>query len=484
VLNTKTAFNLEEGEILDNMNCLETNIAILGGGPAGYVAAIRASQLGADVVLIEERELGGVCLNRGCIPTKSLLRNSEIAYSFKKSKEFGLQSENLQIDWSSAWSRKERVVKNLRMGLEKLIATNKITLLKGKGTIINPQELVVTTADNSIKVSCRNLLITVGSEAAEPPIPGIHLPGVMNSDEALDLQEIPSSLVIIGAGAIGLEFADMFNGVGTKVTVLEIEDRILPAEDQEISEELLKVLKRRGIAIKLGAQVKDIREANGALEVAVSEKGKETVYNAEKVLVAVGRKLRSATPDIINLGIQVNERGAIIVNDQMRTNLDGVYAAGDVIGSKLLAHLAFAEGRVAVENALGMESRLNYDAVPSCVYTHPELASVGLNEAEAGRRGIPVCVGRFDFRQNGRALAMGERDGFVKIVINAEDHVVLGGQILGAQASELISELTLTISLGVKAEILADMIHPHPTLSEAIMEACGDALGRAIHKVR
>jgi len=218
--------------------------------------------------------------------------------------------------------------------------------------------------------------------------------------------------------------------------------------------------------------------------VAVSEKGKETVYNAEKVLVAVGRKLRSATPDIMKLGVNIDEHGAIVVNEQMRTNLDGVYAAGDVIGGKLLAHLAFAEGRVAVENALGMESRLNYDAVPSCVYTHPELASVGLNEVEAGRRGIPVCVGRFDFRQNGRALALGERDGFVKIVISAEGHTILGGQILGAQSSEIISELTLAISLGVKAEILADMIHPHPTLSEAIMEACGDALGKAIHKIR
>lgn len=469
---------------MDEMKNIETNVAILGGGPAGYVAAIRAAQLGAEVVLVEERELGGVCLNRGCIPTKTLLRNSELAYSFKKSKEFGMQIDNLQIDWSSAWSRKERVVKNLRMGLEKLIATNKITLLQGKGTIISPQELVVTTVDNNIKVSCRSLLITVGSEAAVPDIPGIHLPGVMNSDVALDLQEIPPSLVIIGAGAIGLEFADMFNGMGTKVTVLELEDRILPAEDKDISEELLKVLKRHGIAFKLGVRVNEIREKNGTLEVSISEKGKETLYNAEKVLVAVGRKLRSATHDIMNLGIDINEHGAIVVNEQMRTNLDGVYAAGDVIGGKLLAHLAFAEGRVAVENALGMKTKLNYDAVPTCVYTHPELASVGINEQEAGKRGLPVRVGRFDFRQNGRALAMGERDGFVKIVINAEDHVVLGGQILGAQASEMISELTLAVTLGVKVEILADMIHPHPTLSEAVMEACGDAVGRSIHKLK
>ncbi|MDD3365186.1 MAG: dihydrolipoyl dehydrogenase [Syntrophomonas sp.] len=465
---------------MDSINCLETNVAILGGGPAGYVAAIRAAQLGAEVVLIEEREVGGVCLNRGCIPTKSLLKNSDMARSIKKSKEFGLQTDNVQIDWLSAWTRKERVVKNLRMGLEKLIADHKITLLKGKGIVISPRELLVATAEGSIKVSCHSLLITVGSEAAIPSISGVDLPGVINSDGALELKEIPSSLVIIGAGVIGLEFADMFNGVGTKVTVLELEDRILPGEDKDISEELLKLLKRRGIAFKMGARVKEIRETNGALELAVSEK--ETMYTAEKVLVAVGRKLRSATADIIKLGIEIDEHGAIVVNEQMKTNIEGVYAAGDIIGGKLLAHLAFAEGRVAIENALGMESRLNYDAVPSCVYTHPELATVGINEQEAGRRGIPVRVGRFDFRQNGRALAMGERDGFVKIVINAEDHVLLGGQILGAQASEMISELTLAVTLGVKVEILADMIHPHPTLSEAIMEACGDAVGRSIHK--
>lgn len=469
---------------MDEIKRLETDIAILGGGPAGYVAAIRAAQLKAKTILIEERELGGVCLNRGCIPTKTLLKNSDVAHLVQKSKEYGIESSSQAVDWSSAWSRKERVVKNLRMGLEKLVSTNKILLLRGRGTVKDPRSLVVTMEEGKVEVSCSSMLITVGSEPALPDIPGINLPGILTSNEVLDLQEIPKSLVIIGAGVIGLEFADMFNGVGTKVTVLEAAEDILPQEDKGISSELLKLLKRRGISFKLGTQVRQITENDGFLAVSVNEKGNETVYHAEKVLMAVGRKLRTATPDILNLGIQVDSKGAIQVNDRMETNIKGIYAAGDVIGGKLLAHLAFAEGRVAVENALGLNSGIDYNSVPNCIYTHPELASVGMSEKEALRMGIPFRIGRFDFRQNGRALANNERDGFVKIVINANDHVILGGQILGAQASEMISELTLAVSLGLKAEILTNIIHPHPTLSEAIMEACADAVGLAIHKIK
>lgn len=467
----------------EKITCLETQLAVLGGGPAGYVAAIRAAQLGANVVLIEERELGGVCLNRGCIPTKALLRNSDVARLVKTPREYGIDASISRIDWMSAWSRKERVVKNLRKGLEQLVDANKITLLAGKGMATNSRELEVATEKGIFQVVCRSLLITVGSEPALPAIPGISLPGVITSDEALELQEVPGSLLIIGGGAIGLEFADMFNGVGTRVIVLEMEDRILPQEDEDISAELLKMIKRRGIAFRLGVRVQKIREENGVLEALVNEKGKEAVYTAEKILVAVGRKLRTTSPGILNLGVQINDKGAILVNERMETNIDGVYAAGDVTGGKLLAHKAFAEGRIAAENALGLKSRINYDAVPSCIYTHPELASVGINEQEAQKRGISIQIGRFDFRQNGRALTMGEREGFVKIVVNADNHVVLGGQILGSQASEMISELTLAVALGVKVEILADMIHPHPTLSEAVMEACADAVGRSIHKI-
>lgn len=468
---------------MDRERHLEADIAVLGGGPAGYVAAIRAAQLGAVVVLIEEQELGGVCLNRGCIPTKSLLKNSEVAYLCHRSREYGVESKVSEILWQSAWSRKERVVKNLRMGLERLIAEHKISLVKGRGELVGVREVIVDTEQGTISVSYKKLIITVGSEPAIPKIPGIRIPGILTSNEALELQEVPSSLVIIGAGAIGLEFADIFSSIGSKVTVIEAEDRILPAEDQEITGELLKGLKRRGISFKLGALVQGIEQDNSGLNVSIMDQNGPAVLKADKVLLAVGRKLRAANANVLKIGIQVNDTGAIVVNEQMETNIQGVYAAGDVVGGKLLAHLAYAEGRVAAENALGNKSSVNYDAVPACVYTHPEVASVGISELEAQKRGIPVITGRFHFRHNGRALTAGEREGFVKIVVNSENHIILGGQILGYQASELISELTLAVTAGIKAEVLADLVHPHPTLSEAIMEACGDALGRSIHKI-
>jgi dihydrolipoamide dehydrogenase len=463
---------------------LQTRIAVLGGGPAGYVAAIRAAQLGADVALIEEGELGGVCLNRGCIPTKTLLKNSDTVSLARNFREYGLEAQVSDINWSSAWSRKERVIKNLRLGLEQLVADHKIVIVRGKGTVVNPQEIEVSTPEGLVRVFCQDLILAVGSEPALPSIPGIELNGVITSNEALELKELPQSVVIIGAGVIGLEFADIFSGAGTKVTVIEMQDRILPGQDEECSAELLRILKRRKIAFKFNTRLKEIRPDHDSLQVIYEENGNEAVINAEKVLIATGRKFKTQTPDLIGLGIDFDSSGAILVNHKMETNIAHVYAAGDAVGGKLFAHLAFAEGKTAVENALGITSQLNYDAVPGCVYTHPELATVGLTESEAKNRGISIKVGRFDFRHNGRALTKGQRNGFVKVIINADNHIILGGHILGDEASEMISELTLAITLNARAEVLADMIHPHPTLSEAIMEACGDAIGRAIHKSR
>lgn len=458
---------------------LTADICILGGGPAGYVAAIRASQLGAKVALIEEREIGGTCLNRGCIPTKALLKTSEVFYFINKSKEFGIGSTISSIDADTMFSRKDRVVKSLRMGLEHLMSKNGIEVLSGRGYIESPRSVMVKTQDGDIGIKCGKLIITTGSEPLIPDIPGIKAEGVITSDEALDLKSIPESIAIIGAGAIGMEFATLFNSLGAKVSVIEFKDVILPNEDREVTTELLKIMKRQGIRLKLGSKVKEIRKSQNGFETFIE--GEETPVLSEKVLLAVGRKLKSISPDIVSLGVKVI-KGAIIVNENMKTNIDGVYAAGDVIGGSLLAHLAFAEGRVAAENAMGMHSRINYNAVPSCVYTNPEVASVGLNEEQAKEKGIAVKTGRFDFRNNGRALCHGEREGFVKVITEESTGVILGARILGPHASELISELTLAVSLGVKAEVLADMIHPHPALAEAIMEACGDAIGRAVHK--
>jgi len=459
---------------------ISTQIAILGGGPAGYIAALRASQLGASVILIEEKALGGVCLNRGCIPTKALLKTSEVSNTIKKSNEFGIESSISDINWNISNKRKNRVVKNLNMGLEHLLPAKNIKIIKGKGYIKDTKKISVTTVEEEVEISAEKIIITTGSKPLIPNILGINFQGILTSNEALNFIEIPKNIVIIGAGAIGLEFATMFSSVGSKVTIIEMKDKILPYEDNELSNELLKIMKRQGITFKLSSYVKEFKQTDDGLEVIYSEKDKESSLQCEKVLIAIGRKLNSESEELINLGLNI-KNNAIIVNENMETNIKGIYAAGDVIGGKLLAHLAFIEGKVAAENALGIKSRVNYNAVPACVYTNPEVASVGINEEEAKKRGIDIRVGRFNFRNNGRALTLGEREGFVKIIID-KDNTIIGCQILGVNASELISEITLAITLKAKADVLADMIHPHPSLSEAIWEACADAVGRSLHK--
>lgn len=464
---------------MDSIKEISTNIGILGGGPAGYVAAIRAAQLGAKVTLIEEKELGGVCMNRGCIPTKALLRTSETAAFIKRSKEFGLDSHIDNTNWNVAVDRKNRVVKNLNIGLEQLLSAKGVTIIKGRGTVESDRKIIVQTAEETIEVSCEKMILTTGAVPLLPAIKGIDSEGVITSNEALTLDVLHKNMVIIGAGVIGLEFASMFNSLGVKVTVIELQERILPDQDSEVSAELLKIMKRQGVSFKLSASVKDIQKTSDGLTVSYAVGEKAFVQSCEKVLVAVGRKLNS---DMFqNLPVYI-EKGAVVVNENMETNIKGVYAAGDLVGGKLLAHLAFMEGRVAAENALGRSSKVNYNAIPACIYTNPEVASVGITENEAKQAGIPVKVGRFDFRNNGRASTLGERDGFVKVIAD-KDNVIIGGQILGVNASEMISELTLAITLKAKADDLADMIHPHPTLGEAVWEACGDILGRAIHKL-
>ncbi|MGB8451260.1 MAG: dihydrolipoyl dehydrogenase [Anaerocolumna sp.] len=461
------------------MDRVNTHIAVLGGGPAGYVAAIRAGQLGAEVVLIEEKELGGVCLNIGCIPTKALLKTSDTAVTIKKSKEYGIESNIGSIDWNAALGRKNRVVKNLNTGVEQLLRANGVTIIKGRGSVISERKLEVQTEEEAIEVSCEKLILTTGAVPMMPPIDGINLSGVITSNEALSLDYLPESVVIIGGGVIGLEFASMWSAIGVKIIVIEQKDRILPGEDKEVAEELIKLMKRQGISFKLSSSVTEIQKTEDGLAVTFNQGEKVSAQSCETVLVAVGRKLNSDIFQNLHLNIK---NGAVIVNENMETNIKGVYAAGDLVGGKLLAHLAFMEGKIAAENALGISSKINYQAVPACVYTNPEIASAGMTEEEAIEAGIPTKVGRFKFRNNGRALTLGEREGFVKVIANHEN-TIIGGQILGINASEMISEITLAITLKAKADDLADMIHPHPSLGEAVWEACGDLLGRAIHKI-
>lgn len=462
-----------------NNKKISAKVCVIGGGPAGYVAAIRSAQLGAHVILVEENEIGGACLNRGCIPTKALLKSTEIASNIKDSKSYGFLCSLESINWQTAVSRKDKVVKNLKSGLEHLLVANKIEIIKGKAEILKDKTVLVESENESALVNCEKLIITTGAVPLVPPIPGTELEGVVTSNEALDLEELPRKIVIIGAGVIGLEFATMFNEAGSRVTIVELQDRIAPNEDAEIAAELLKSMKRKGIAFKLSACVKEIVKINESLTVFYTQNGSTLSLECDKVLVAIGRRLN--TDAFKNLDILM-EKGAITVNDKMETNIEGVYAAGDITGGKLLAHLAFMEGRIAAENALGMKNKVNRSAVPACIYTDPEVASIGITEEEAIDLGIPVKIGRFDFRNNGRALTLGTREGFVKVIAK-DDHTIIGAQIMGLNASEIISELTLAIELKAKADVLANIIHPHPSLSEAIWEACAEIAGKPIHKV-
>lgn len=462
-----------------NYNKISAKVCVIGGGPAGYVAAIRSAQLGAHVILVEENEIGGSCLNRGCIPTKALLKSTEIASNIKDSKGYGFLSSLESINWQTAVNRKDKVVKNLKSGLEHLLIANKIEIIRGKAEILKERTVLVESENESSIINCEKLIITTGAIPLVPPIPGIELEGVVTSNEALDLEELPRKIIIIGAGVIGLEFATMFNEAGSKVTIVELQDRIAPNEDAEIAAELLKSMKRKGITFKLSACVNEIVKVNESLTVFYTQNGNNSSLECDKVLVAIGRRLN--TDAFKNLDILM-EKGAIAVNDNMETNIEDVYAAGDITGGKLLAHLAFMEGRVAAENAMGMKSKVNRAAVPACIYTDPEVASIGITEEEAINIGMPVKIGRFDFRNNGRALTLGTREGFVKVIAK-DDQTIIGAQIMGLNASEIISELTLAIELKAKADVLANIIHPHPSLSEAVWEACAEIAGKPIHKI-
>ncbi len=456
------------------------DVAVLGGGPAGYVAAIRAAQLGATVAIVEKSALGGVCMNVGCIPTKALVTSAEVFSTVKGAKEYGVNVESPSTTWETAISRKDRIVKILGKGVAHLMSANGITVYHGEGSVISANDLSVKPTDGGeeIVVSSKKLILATGSEPHIPKfINGCEHEGVITSTGALSLATLPKKMVVIGGGVIGIEFAVMYTHAGVDVTVLELSEQILPYEDAEIAAELQKLLKRQGVNFELTAKVTDIEKSESGLSVKYEKDGVCTMLDCENVLLAVGRTLNSNIAD--SLGVDT-EKGRISVNEYMETSVPNVYACGDVIGGRLLAHLSFMEGRCAAENAMGKKSTINYNAVPACVYSSPEVASVGMMEKEAREKGIEPKIGRFDFRVNGRALTLGERDGFVKIV--ADDRgVIIGGQILGVNASEMISELTLAVALGVTANTLADIIHPHPALNEAIWEACNAIANKPIH---
>jgi len=462
----------------------EINVVIIGGGPGGYVAAIKAAHLGLKAVLVEKDKLGGVCLNKGCIPTKSLISTAEVLNHIQRAGEFGIQVKDYSFDFTAIMKRKDLITRRLSSGVEQLMKANQVRVVRGEGQIVEPGTVEILDADGQKEIiKTKNIIIATGSSVMKLPIPGLDVEGVITSDEALSLSELPSRMIIIGGGVVGIEFAGIFRALGVEVTVVEMLPRILLPIDEEIARRLTVSLKRKGIEILTECKVKEIKKNNQNLEVLVSTSEGEKKLETEKVLLAAGRVPELGNIDIQGLDIELDGR-AIKVDEKMRTNISGIYAVGDVVGKIMLAHVASREGIVAVENIAGKEVLMDYKVVPNCVFSMPEVASVGLTEEEARKEIDNIKVSKFPFMANGKALGMGETEGMVKIIADGDTLELLGLHILGAHASDLIAEGTLALSMEATAEEIINTIHAHPTLAEAIAEAAEGITGKPIHLAR
>ncbi len=461
---------------------MEKDLVIIGGGPGGYVAAIRAAQLGVKAVIVEKDRIGGTCLNRGCIPTKAFYRNAQLVHDIKRSEEFGIKLEGMTLDMGQMLERKQQAVDRLVGGISQLLKANGVEVLEGTGKLTADKTIEVTDAAGTVtSLAAKNILIASGSTPVKPPIPGIELPGVVTSDDILNLEKIPESLVIIGGGVIGIEFAGIFNALGTQVTVVEYMPQILPSLDGDISKRLALALKKKGITLETEVQVKEILQRENGLVVLGEGKKGELVLSGESILVSTGRAINTEGLNLEAVGIEYDKKG-IKVNESYETTVPGIYAIGDVIGGQMLAHVASEEGKAAVENMMGLKGHMNYSAVPGCVFTFPEVAAVGVSEEEVKSRGITYSSSKFLFGANGKALTMGEEEGFVKVMAD-DTGKVIGVHIMGPHASDLIHEAALAIENGLTVSQVAKTIHAHPTLSEAFAEAAMGTENRAIHMV-
>lgn len=462
----------------------EKDVVVIGGGPAGYVAAIRASQLGAKVALIEKDKLGGTCLNRGCIPTKTLLRGVELIGLVNKAKHYGINTGEVTVDFAKMMKWKDKIVKMLEIGIYSLMKSNTIEVIKGRGELTSATQVEVETERGEKRtIQTKRIILALGSIPASVSIPGADSPGVITTDDALKLPQIPKSLVIIGGGVIGVEFATIFAKLGARVTLVEMLPQIIPNEDSELALSLEKSLRKDGVQIFTGAQVIGIEDnPNGVKSVIVSTEQGERRCETQLVLIATGREPYIEGLGLERIGVATTKDG-IKTNEKMETNIAGIYAAGDAVGGILLAHVASAEGMIAAENALGKNSKMDYKVVPRCIYTMPEIGTVGITAKEAERKGLPVKVGIFPLARNSKALILGEQDGFVKLVTDAKSGEILGFHIFGPQATELVAEAALTMHMkGTVHEILST-IHAHPTLYEAIRESALEVQGIPIHNL-
>ncbi|PYN60205.1 MAG: dihydrolipoyl dehydrogenase [Candidatus Rokuibacteriota bacterium] len=453
------------------------DVAVVGTGPGGYVAAIRCAQLGLSVATVEDDRPGGVCLNWGCIPTKALLRNAEVVGLFGRAAEFGIKVTGFEASYAEAIQRSRRVADRMAKGVEFLFRKNKITLFPGRGVLRARDTVEVTGASGTETLSVKAVILATGSEPKSLPGVALDEKTVISSNGAVRSERKPASLVVIGAGAVGVEFADVYAAYGAKVTLLEALPRIVPIEDEDCSKELARAFGRRGIALKTGVKVASVKPG-GPGAVVETDGGK---LEAELVLMAVGRAAKVAGLGLEALGI-VLERGFVKVSPRMETGAKGVYAIGDMAGPPLLAHKAMAEGVVAAEAIAGRDPRpVDYANVPSCTYCRPQVASLGATEAKAREHGRDVAVGKFPFTASGKAVALGETDGFVKVVADKATGELLGVHIVGPEATEIIHEFAVGRTLEATLEEMVHTIHAHPTLSEAALEATLGALGQAIH---
>ena len=451
------------------------DLIVLGGGPAGYTGAIRAAQLGLNTAIIDKRDvLGGTCLNIGCIPSKALLASSDhLQFARHQAEHHGLKFDNVSFDLARMMQRKEGVVRQLTQGLEFLMKKNKITRLRGVGQVVAPGKVVLTKPDNNQEeLLSKHVVLATGSVSSELPNLSVDRTYVVTSDEALSFAEVPPELVVVGAGAIGLELGSVWSRLGSKVTFLEFLPRIAAVFDPDVTLALQKALEREGLKFHLETEVRSIAVKDGKTTVEALPKGKEPLqFTADKVLVAVGRQPYLNGAVAKDLGLKLTDRGRVAVDQRFRTNIPSLYAIGDIIDGPMLAHKGEEDGIACVELIAGKAGHVNYDVIPNIIYTSPEVSAVGLTEEMAKQRGMAVKIGKFPFIANGRALASDQAQGFAKILADPRTDRLLGAQIIGAGASELIAEAVTVLEFGGSAEDLGRTVHAHPTMSEAVKEA-------------
>src|ERR1051326_9021305 len=480
------------------------DLVIVGGGPGVYPAAIRAAQYGLRVALVEKERVGGVCLNWGCIPTKAMLRSAEVLETLEHSSDFGVDVDNVRLNYPKVLQRKDTIVKGLTDGVGQLLKANAVSVYKGHARFTSPNTVEVVGTGKSplgeggplynapadskgqptAALAGKNIIIATGSTPAQLPIPGHELPGVINSDGAFLLQQVPKHIVIVGGGAVGTEWATMFHAFGAEVTLVELLPNLLPVEDEDMGRTLARSFQKRGIKVLTGSTVANIAEAGKkGLKVTITDKdGKnEQTVDADNVLIGVSRRPNTLDLNLDRTGVRTDQRGYISVDERLRSNVNNIFAIGDVVGKVLLAHVATHQGLVASGVIAGHDEKIDYKAVPAATFTHPEVASVGLTEAKAREAGHDVIVGKFPFAALGRAQTYGSTDGLIKIVADKKYGEVLGVHIIGPSASDLIPEGVLALQLEATLEDVANTIHAHPTLGEGSMEASMVALGMPVH---